>query len=934
MKRLIKTILLWSWTLTLPLSIAGGYLLYQTLDRYYTFAVRYHGGLAFPLFDTLVYERQQLFHKIKTETLGLVTSPQSSLPTINIFVPQSGLSMLNSHLPQSGFNYQDARLLIDGKLKNAKVRYRGDFFSHWAWDKKSLRVKTSKETLYKGMRRFNLLAPKRHPQLNNFLSLKLAQSLGLLTPHIEMVWLSLNGKNKGVYLLTEQPSESTLRRSKLMPGDIYSGEIIAKDRFTGIGKVWTGLFDSPSLWKKIAFNNHYADSTKAPLAKLITLLNREWTDKTEEELAQLIDMDAFGRFSAFEALANTKHFNWDHNWRLYYDPWRNKFLPLIWDPVGWDPKRPTSAFAVINTKLLKKLFQSGYFLRARDRAFHEFYNSEKDKIFLRFAESTIKIIRNEVKSDPLLRLGDVVLVSQAMDKFILKINETFIQVKNKWLNEKSTFSRYFFNENTLGLMITGYRPTLRIRLTFTQTLTQPPHKDVIIFGHDTHQKSDLSHLAEVNNNQLSLPISLIANHVVENHPNAPGKKPLYMLKTEPGFYRFRLNPSNKNNKLITVEADFGSGWELIKNDNSLTPKFFSQLKSPALFKKPHSPIIWSGTIEVHETQTINRPLTIEPGTIVRFHPNASLILTNKVTIAGTPKKPIEFLPKFPSSPPWGAVVLKGEGANGSVFSHCQMGGGSGLKGELFEYSGMLSIHDVKGLSISNCRFYDNHRVDDMVHTVYSELSFDNVTFENAVSDALDLDVSSATINNSRFINSGNDAVDLMTTQATILNTLFAQNGDKGISVGEGSHLVGINNQISNNEIGVQSKDRSTALLFNHTFMDNQIALHAYRKNWRYGGGGTIFLSKSLIRKNNKPSSAEKQSSLYLFDSAIEGELPSGKRVELEAIENDNKVKATESNYFPDGNKLNGEVQRLLLQIPQEVAQQINSKTRGANGGVD
>ncbi len=311
-----------------------------------------------------------------------------------------------------------------------------------------------------------------------------------------------------------------------------------------------------------------------------------------------------------------------------------------------------------------------------------------------------------------------------------------------------------------------------------------------------------------------------------------------------------------------------------------------------------------------------------------------MVLKHRLTAKGPPEAPIRFVPARADQNPWGALVLKGVGANGSVFSHCQMGGGSGLKGGLFEYLGMLSIHDVKGLSISNCRFYDNHRVDDMVHAVYSEISFDSVIFENAVSDALDLDVSSAIINNSRFINSGNVAVDLMTTQATILNTLFVQNGDKGISVGEGSHLVGINNQISNNEIGVQSKDRSTALLFNHTFMDNQIALHAYRKNWRYGGGGTIFLSKSLIRKNNKPSSAEKQSSLYLFDSAIEGELPNGKRVELEAIENGNQAKATEGNYFPGGNKLNGEVQRLLLQIPQEVAQQINSKTRGANGGVD
>ena len=110
-----------------------------------------------------------------------------------------------------------------------------------------------------------------------------------------------------------------------------------------------------------------------------------------------------------------------------------------------------------------------------------------------------------------------------------------------------------------------------------------------------------------------------------------------------------------------------------------------------------------------------------------------------------------------------------------------MAGGSGLKGPLFEYSAMFSVHDVKGVSVKDCLFRDNRVVDDMVHTVYADIHFERTRFENAFADALDLDISEAVIIDSQFSHSGNDAVDLMTTRAHVSGSTFVGNGDKGIS---------------------------------------------------------------------------------------------------------------------------------------------------------
>ena len=43
MRRHVRQIFLWSWVITVPISLVGSYLIYRAVDRTYTYSVRYGG---------------------------------------------------------------------------------------------------------------------------------------------------------------------------------------------------------------------------------------------------------------------------------------------------------------------------------------------------------------------------------------------------------------------------------------------------------------------------------------------------------------------------------------------------------------------------------------------------------------------------------------------------------------------------------------------------------------------------------------------------------------------------------------------------------------------------------------------------------------------------------------------------------------------------
>jgi len=532
-------LLLWSWLITLPVAIGGGYLSYNTLSRFYTFQVRYDPYPAqLKLRDLLQYEWDSILLAGQA-AVNRYIDQSTGLKSIYLFVSQPDLARLDIHLPQSGFKYVKAALLHEQKLIKAKTRYRGDFSYHWAWNKKSLRVKTSKDHLYHGLRKFNLLAPQFAEQLNNYLAYQLASHMGLLAPRTELLRVFLNGEDHGVHVLVEQLTEMTLRHNKLMPSDIYRGELYGKDAYTDGGAAT--LFDSANLWDKVAINNHYPVEAKQPLERLIKLLQDPDNSVNQEQLSALLDMQAWARFSVFESLIQSWHYDDYHNWRLTYDPWTQKLVPIVWDPIGWAQgwfvgQEEQIKPVVMSSQLHKALFKNGDFLRARYQVAQTFFTMEKESEFLDFVQQTVNSMRQAIKTDPTLNKPNIQQVDLAIQALQRRIVGVFSELKKDFTQESTASGYQYMPEGTLNLWLADSRIVQRVQLSFSQPLAELPKIQLS----NADSSLDLSKALIQAQNQVQLNAQLL-----------------------PGQYQLVWSEKNISSPLVDVMLDYGQGWESV-----------------------------------------------------------------------------------------------------------------------------------------------------------------------------------------------------------------------------------------------------------------------------------------------------------------------------------------------------------------------------------
>ena len=387
----------------------------------------------------------------------------SSLPMIEIKIPSANLKKLNSDMPYSGLEYTSAWLNYGGNFKKIKYRYRGDSPLHYVYDKKSFRVKTKKNHPFMGMRKFNVIIPKYDLSLNNYAGYQMSKYFDLLSPHSEFVQSSING-SRGIFLLVEQIDETWLRKNNRMPGDIYQGESIAKDRFTPDAD---SLFDDAAYWNKIAINNHYEPNSKAPLKILLEIIN-DGSTQSLKELEKLIDIDEWARFAAFCNVIQTFHFDEVHNWKLYYDPWKGKFYPIVWDPLPFARKiinkahranRFDEIYVSKNSRLMKKLYEIPGFNERQEKHFSNFF-SKHSSTFIKDIKNMANILKEDFRMDYL----DIYSYSErkaGIDRFIDYVDKRFEGVKDnlkksqhktkypeKTKISKSLTGEIIFNENT------------------------------------------------------------------------------------------------------------------------------------------------------------------------------------------------------------------------------------------------------------------------------------------------------------------------------------------------------------------------------------------------------------------------------------------------------------------------------------------------------
>ncbi|MEM8710155.1 MAG: CotH kinase family protein [Planctomycetota bacterium] len=883
----------WRWSLlvTVPLLAIFVLWLYRTGTKYHDLGLHYEAlGGEVNLRRIADFEGRTLLRDVRLAMQLKSRQPARQLKPINLFLPGSSEAQLNGDLPYSGRDYVPASLDYgNSETGEVKVRYRGDHYWHWAARKKSLRIKTRRESLYEGMRSFNVVAPKLPEQLSAHMSYFLARQLDLITPRSEMADLYVNGGYRGVHVLLEQLEEMVLRRHDRMPGDIYAADIIGDDAYRGIP---SHAFKNPGLWEKIAVNNHFDEASKEPLRELTRVLGLPPGRARSLALRELVDIDAFGRFAAFRALCQSEHYDNVHNWRLYYDPWRNQFEPIVWDPVGWGiewrPKTDRRARPDIVSSLLDEVLMEDHaFLESRQHAIENYFASGAGKAFLAEVDAVTDAMRPSLATDPGLAYKLEYMTAKEVDlaiyfyRYIARL--IFDQLREDYLElptlEHAPGSR---GAGDVRIALRGRRPLTQLTL----KLAQPPGAGVnarlrFQSADGAIQVRDLSGAATVRGSEVDLDVFLSAQLEPDpERPIEPGISP--PLRSAPGVY-----------EVILFEAADGSGGETVLPVVDVTGRCASGDRVrgrgvdeifPAPFRNAHavaddaparSPDVWEGTLDFDGVQYVDSNVIVRPGTTLRMAPGASVIFEGQLTAVGSAERPIRVVASTPREgdgehqAPWGTFALRGSGANGSELEHVQFQDGSGLKEPLEEYSAMFSIHGVTDVSIKSCIFRRNSVVDDMVHAVYSSVVFDACGFAGAFADALDLDITEGAVRSCAFQGSGNDALDLMTSKIAVQDSWISGSGDKGISVGENTEVLAVNTSIRDCLIGVQIKDRSRAVLYNCEVRGSTPAVDAYHKNWRYGVGGSGYVYKSAFQGTSTPVTADKRSSIRLHDCLVD-----------------------------------------------------------------
>ncbi|MBU0679585.1 MAG: CotH kinase family protein [Verrucomicrobia bacterium] len=935
MKSLLQKGWKWSWAVTLPVSIVFLVWTWNTETRYWDFQVRYDCAPFSPtLFKVGRMEFQHMMAKTWDSIRSHVSDRRPALPTVDLLISEENINRLDQNLPHSGREYQKARMLYpDGEIENVKVKYRGDFAGHWGHYKKSLRIKTKKDRLLNGLRMINLVIPKFPEQMNNYLCYQLSDSLGLVTPASQMVNVRINGSNRGTHVLTEQIEEMTLRRNSRMPGDLYAGEIVGRDTYTGITE---NLFHHPRSWTKLAVNNHYPADSYAPLETLIDRMYDD-TDDGQRKMLEMLDLRKWADFSVLEILTQTIHYDRKHNWRLFYDPARFVFEPAVWDPTGWHPVwremfKDHPKLDIMTSELQEALLRNQAFLFARYCAMEDFFTSGNDKHFFEVTDETadalLKVIPHDMDITRNFEYLPPSKAEAAVREFRGYVRSLFRKIEQAYLFDSPPVRCARLESGALALQIDGRLPVRSVQLTYSQPPESVKSATVSYWRRGTNETVDVTGAVSVKGNMVVIAVPLMARYI----PVMAGNlrvSPLTSLETRPAYYEIKLGGSVNAADAIDIAVERRlSDMEDVEMADTLEKTGFDRetcIVNPAPLLPP---VVWAGEVSITNTLHLDRDLIIEKGTTVRLSEGASILTKSKVRAEGTESDPIRFIPVSEEQAPWGCLALQGPGANGSRFTHCIFEGGSGFKTPLQEYSAMLSMHDLKDARIKGCSFRNSRIVDDMVRGVYSNIEFEDCTFENSLSDAVDLDICKAVFKHCSFLGAGNDALDLMSSRALIEDSLMKNSGDKGVSVGENTRAFIRNCVITGNVIGVQAKDQSHAMLVNVDLTGNGTALDAYKKNWRYGGGGHIAIYFSHVSDNESSFSADSHSAVSIFNSFTDQPVPEKNNIYVDEL-TDSRSPTTAA---PAGEVAQPE--ELSIEFYGSAWSDVSQERRGAHGVTD
>jgi spore coat protein CotH len=805
----------------------------------------------------------------------------------------------------------NGQFIHDGQVYNVKLRVRGDLPAHWKGPKKSWRIKFGRSPVshngadiveekitFRGRTNLNLIIPiDRDYVLANFIN-GLMRKRGLVVPEDRFVVLRINGAIQGLYYEVEHFDNPLLAMNNRPETTVFGQNDRAMhfEQYTKYGTPAASdiRYDIGSLRRLV--------DTEGELAmQAMDVLQQHSLHPTPQNFRRVravMDWDRYLTFRVMTTLCNTNHVRFgSDNLRLYFDPSRGLLEPIPWDlHITKMPKEPGTIDFWNNKgpdEIQRSTLLDPQLRLERNKVLWSFVGDGGDSLIAQYAK-----IHNKIRP---FAWADVLYTPiQAHKMDVLKnIFDYNVRRIHKVMSNSSGNFTYRLEANdraAMEIFVNNFSGIQLQKIELTDSLVFAGNYQLYEdsnFNGELDPFDALLSETEAQNRKLTFDFDQQILPEIEYKGDWIDARYWEFFDTKGKRARFflvgKLAPEYRDPLLWTpphvtvTSANAVTGYQIPSafiSQNEPLPDNYMGITAydhsdpfdldaieytQAEFLKRNPQFVASteqpGAVELRGKVTIDGavivpkhvPLILRPGTDITMMPGANVLNYGGLTSIGTAENPIRIHGDG-SGRPFDAFAVVRPTHRQVVMRHTEVrdGGQSQINGILF--TGGFAVHEGD-LDIEHCQFI-NMQSEDGLNLKYGHIVMRNCLFMDSASDGIDLDFCTGIVQNNKFMNTVGDGLDLSGARDLVITENWLENiGDKGVSVGENSHPIIINNLFQNCVIGISTKDLSHARVAHCTFVGNQLAIEAKRKKEMFGGASAevvnsvFYENKSLLEED-------------------------------------------------------------------------------------
>jgi hypothetical protein len=766
--------------------------------------------------------------------------------TLRIYIPPYQFSVLDSFLTEGRKEmilrkefkkYVKGFILQKGDSTPVKLRLKGDWTDHLKTDKYSLRIKTSGNNAYDGLKSFSIQNPETRGMMLEWYIHQICAEEDLLTTRYDFVNVEINGEIKGVYALEEHFDKQLLEARNRREGPIVK---LDEEGF------WQLNYDLETKPRKV-LSPAFLSSTILPFKKnrthksaslheqfLVAQSNLNKYKNLESEPNNYVNLEAFAKYIAILDLGNVDHAQAWHNQRQYYNPVTAKLEPILYDCFQ-DKQHITERrlFYLVDEVLTERIPTNLNLALLRDVHFRDFYLSYVQK------------------------LGSVDYIKKFNEKNAAKIQSNLDLLAHEHPFYKAQVDLDFFKKNAFAMesekdsLLTFMKDFKEV--TFVKDVWQkfPDTLDyfrpaIALKAHLENEEDGMKQISLRNFHQSdisvkaystdSLPDQLILlDSSVDFTGFTSDHETKHLFLPSDAKYVYYV-PKNLGGKLIREKI---SKWPLpgnidVRGDFS---SVLDQYKKRGIITIPKGTYSFTKNVVAEDAEK----LIIDAGSSIDLTNTAGFISYIPVEIKGTPENPVHIFSSDNTGSGFNVFSEHGH----SILENTHFTGLNSMNKNHWILTGAVTLYGGS-VAITNCSFNDN-QCEDGLNIIRSKFTMTESTVSNTLSDGFDADFCTGVLSNSVITLTKNDALDFSGSQIEIIGCEISEVGDKGISGGENSQLKISNTSINGAVIGIASKDYSQLEVTDVPLENCDYTYAAFRKKPEYGPASITVTSSEKVK---------------------------------------------------------------------------------------